>query len=284
MSAPQRPALRYLGGKWRLAPWIIGHFPPHRVYVEPFGGAASVLLRKPRAYAEIYNDLDGSVVSFFEVLRDPNMARRLVDAVRMTPFARSEFNGAYVPSDDPVEAARRLLVRSYMGHGSNGTHPGQRTGFRANSNRSGTTPAHDWANLPPHMSAITERLMGVVIENRPAQSLIARFDGPDTLFYVDPPYLHSTRSGRRHGTDLHCCYRHELTDADHADLLAALETVAGAVILSGYPHPLYEHALTGWKRVERPAHADGARSRTEVLWLNPAASAGLKEALSGVAA
>ena len=73
MTSPTRPVLRYHGGKWRLAPWILGFFPPHRVYVEPFGGAASVLMRKPRAYAEIYNDLDDvsqAVATLARILRD----------------------------------------------------------------------------------------------------------------------------------------------------------------------------------------------------------------------
>lgn len=272
MSAPFRPALRYHGGKWRLAPWIISHFPPHRIYVEPFGGAASVLLRKPRSYAEIYNDLASEIVNLFVVLRSERRDE-LIEALRLTPFAREEFEESYLPSDDDCEMARRLVIRSFMGFGSDGHNVAVRTGFRAASNRSGTTPAHDWANFPPALAAVAERFVGVVIENRPAVDVMRQHDCADALHYVDPPYMPATRSQKSRKTgDRYHAYTHEMTAEDHAELLPVLCSLAGAVVLSGYPSSIYDDALTGWLRVERAALADGAQKRTEVLWLNQRAS------------
>lgn len=262
MTEPRRPVLRWHGGKWLLAPWIISFFPKHQVYVEPFGGAASVLLRKDRAYAEIYNDLDETVVGLFRVLRS-DRAGELIDALRLTPFARDEFMEAYEPADDEVERARRLIIRSFMGFGSNGHN--RSTGFRANSNRSGTTPAHDWVNYPDSLATVVERLSGVTIENKDAKAVMAQHDAPTTLHYVDPPYVFETRS------DLSKDYAHELSDDDHSELLTFLRGLRGMVVLSGYPSALYDDALPDWRRIERKALADGAKERTEVLWINPAA-------------
>lgn len=278
---PTRPALRYHGGKWLLAPWIISYFPQHQVYVEPFGGAASVLMRKPRAYAEIYNELSDDVVNLFRVLRDGALSGRLLTALELTPFSRVEFEEAYAAKDEPVERARALIIRSFMGFGSNGHNARVKTGFRANSNRSGTTPAHDWPNFREALPAIIERLRGVTIEHREARECMEQHDDLTTLHYVDPPYMMSTRSianpydlkyrakGSMHRAG---CYDHEMSDEQHAELLEFLNGLVGYVVLSGYPHPLYESALSHWRRIERAALADGARDRTEVLWINPAAA------------
>jgi DNA adenine methylase len=271
MSTPSRPALRWYGGKWKLAPWIIAHFPSHRVYVEPFGGAASVLLRKPRTYAEIYNDLDDWVVNLFRVLRDGASAARLIKQLRLTPFARSEFEGSRelgAVAGDPVELARQLIVRSYMGFGSN-AHNGRSTGFRSNSRRSGTTPALDFAGYPDALLALIERLRGIIIESRDALAVMATHDGPETLHYVDPPYMPETRSLANPYDHRYRSYRHELDAAGHALLLDELQRLEGLVVLSGYACPLYDARLEHWHRVETQTFADGARPRTEVLWLNP---------------
>lgn len=270
---PTRPVLRWHGGKWLLAPWIIGNFPPHRCYVEPFGGAASVLIRKPRSYAEVYGDLDGHVVNLFRVLQDSALSALLIQRLELTPFARAEFELAWEPTEDRIESARRLIIRSFMGFGShahNDMSKGPKTtGFRANSNRSGTTPAHDWAHYPECLGAIVARMRGVIIEHRGALQVMRQHDGPETLHYVDPPYLPETR-GRANKYDPKHKYRHELTVDDHVELLETLRALDGMVLLSGYPATLYDDILPDWKRYERIAMADGARKRTEVLWMNPA--------------
>ncbi|PRA53851.1 DNA methyltransferase [Ochrobactrum sp. MYb68] len=270
MTAVTRPVLRWHGGKWMLAPWIISHFPKHRVYVEPFGGAGSVLMRKERSYAEVWNDLDEHVVNLFRILRSDE-APRLVELLRLTPFAATEFSTAYEPTDYAMEKARRLVIRSFMGFGSN-SHA-QPSGFRSNSNRSGTTPAHDWVNYPDALLKTIERLKGVVVLNRDGKDVMQAHDGLDTLHYVDPPYMFETR------TDGKSDYSHELTNEDHAQLLKVLCDLQGMVVLSGYPSDAYDNALSDWRRIERVAFADGARERTEVLWINPHCAAKL-DALS----
>jgi DNA adenine methylase len=261
-TSKRRPVLRWFGGKWRLAPKLIKHFPEHREYVEPYGGAASVLLRKPRSYAEVYNDLDGEVVNLFRVLRDSHLSMRLVDQLRLTPFAREEFKASYSRCDDPVERARRLVVLSFMGFGSN-AHARSSTGFRATVRRSGSTPAQDWMRYPDALLQTIERLRGVVVEQSNALELIQRYDSEDALFYVDPPYVQSTRA--RYGA--HRCYSVEMTDQDHRDLLDVLRGIKGKVVLSGYAHPIYDRALKDWGRIEMSTYADGARPRVEVVWL-----------------
>lgn len=254
-----RPVLRWHGGKWRLAPWIISQMPKHRVYVEPFGGAASVLIRKERSYSEVYNDLDDEVVNLFRVLRSER-AGELIESLRLTPFAETEFFGAYECDGDEMERARLTVIKSFMGFGSNAVH--RKSGFRSNSNRSGTTPARDWLNYPDALKGLVERLRGVVVMNRDARAVMRCHDSPETLHYVDPPYVFETRADMGHD------YAHEMSDADHADLLGFLSELKGKVMLSGYPSAVYDAALAGWRRIERAALADGAAKRTEVLWLN----------------
>ena len=266
-----RPLLRYHGGKFLLSPWIIEQLPPHKIYTEPFGGAASVLLKKPRCYSEVYNDMDSEVVNLFRVLRDPSLNRELVRLVSLTPYAREEFELSLIAIDDPLEQARRTLFRFAAGYSTAGIDPsGWGTGFRGNVTQSGSIPAHSWRSFPNHLDAIIDRLTGVVIENIPACELLQKYDTADTLHYCDPPYPFSTRNSRWAGN----AYRHEMSDDDHREMSSVLHRLAGMVVISGYPCDLYDQELfPDWKRVTRETSADGGRKRTEVLWVNPAAEA-----------
>lgn len=259
-----RPIMRYHGGKWRLAPWIIKHFPKHRVYVEPFGGGASVLLRKERVYAEVYNDLDGEIVNLFRVARDHG--EELERMLRLTPYAREELYLSNEPSQDQLEQARRTVARSFMRFGYQRV---TKASFRSDTKRKGGTPARNWATFPDAFRAIVERLQGVVIENREAERVMRAHDSPETLHYVDPPYVQCTRGQHK--------YRYDMDAAGHAELCRTLRELKGFVVLSGYPNSIYSDQLGDWLKVDRRAFADGARRRTECLWLSPSTVQKLKE-------
>lgn len=273
-AAVTKPALRYHGAKFRLAPWIMGFFPPHRCYVEPFGGAAGVLLQKPRTYAEVYNDLDGDVVNFFRVLRNPLSRARLIEQCALTPYAKEEFDQVWEATTEPVERARRIAIRAQMGFGSAGASKGT-TGFRVDTKRAYGTSQQHWAEFPESLAATAERFTGVLIENREAVDVMRQHDAPDTLHFVDPPYMHQTRV---RGAGKARYYRHEMADEQHVQLLAAVRELQGMVVLSGYRTSLYDGALAGWTRHQTTARISAVRGgavRTECVWINPACSAAL---------
>jgi len=278
----KRPALRYHGAKWRLAPWIISQLPRHECYVEPFGGSGAVLLRKGRSWLEVYNDLDSEVVNFFRVLRE--RSEELIRAIRLTPYAKEEWALSYRigPELDPLEQARRFYVRAYMNLG--GTSTVWRSGWRRQkviSKRKGRkkmTPAALTFMDTRHLDQVVERFRGVQIENDIAVNVVARYDSPETLFYCDPPYPASTR-GRWAKTAYNC----EMTDDQHRALAEVLHEVEGMVAISGYSCELYDELYTGWLRIEKKARVNGDGSAMESLWLSPNAEARRLPLLQGVA-
>lgn len=268
MTTIKRPVLRYHGGKFLLAKWIISHFPAHRSYVEAFGGGGSVLMQKPRSHSEVYNDRWDLVVNVFRVLRDEAMAEKLVQQLLLTPFSRTEFKEtgdiALESIEDSIEKARRTILRSFAGFGSASTNAKHSTGFRANNRSNGTNCAKDWLNYPQHIQSFVERLQGVVIENKDYREVIDQQDSPDTLFFLDPPYVHETRNMQRGNA----AYAYEFTDQDHIDMAGVCQQLKGMIVIAGYDCPLYRELFKGWHMVQKSALADGARPRIECLWLN----------------
>lgn len=261
-----RPLVRYYGGKYRLAPWIISHLPAHDHYIEPFCGAASVLLQKPRAWLEVVNDLDSRVVNLFRVLRDRALASQLEEQLRLTPYSRVEWELSAEACVDPLEQARRFVFRCWSSHGASGMTTKSSTGFRGATYdrqlRTGGHPSQEWARWPEVLPAIVERLRGVIVEHRPAVDVIRRYDRPEALFYVDPPYVLDARSRPDHG------YQHELPDDEHRELAEVLHKVRGRVVLSGYASDLYQELYGDWRMIGTHAQADHGVHKRECLWLN----------------
>jgi DNA adenine methylase len=268
MRVMERPVLRYHGGKWRIAEWIISHFPDHYVYVEPYGGAASVLMRKPRSRHEVYGEINGDIVNVFRVLRDKRSAERLREALILTPFAREEYDMSYETGedDDDVERARKTIMRSLMGHGAKGLSNGRKSGWRSKRAYS-TSLASDWASYPEQIRFFVERLRGVAIENRPALEVLKRYDTAETLHYVDPPYLLETRTAN--ARDI---YRYEMSDEDHAALSETLKSLKGMVVLSGYDSPLYRSLYADWEVETKNTMGDSGDTRMEFLFLSQSVS------------
>jgi DNA adenine methylase len=258
-----RPVLRYPGGKYKLAKWINSHFPQHGVYVEPYGGAGSVLMAKPRAQGEVFNDLDGDVVNVFRVLREPKQAKKLERLLRLTPFAYEEYKRAYEPCKDKIERAMRTIFRSFATIGSDGVSR-RNSGFRGlKNNGTSVTAAQEWARYPEAIEAFVGRMRFVLIEQRPALQVIKLYDRMETLFYVDPPYVMSTRSRSS------VLYTNEMSEEEHVELAKALHQAKGMVVLSGYPSALYDELYAGWMKVMKSTTAQNGKRRVECLWLSP---------------
>lgn len=274
MNSPTRPLLRWMGSKWLMARWVISHLPPHRLYVEPFGGSASVLMRKPKSEVEVLGDLDDELLNLYAVVRDPALAGQLSLLCTLTPFSDAEFRLACAPmtEDRPVERARRLIVMHAMQVSPEVRKPGARTGFRRYTGNARNSATLDWTTFPDAIAEMTKRLRGVVIERSDGVDTIKRHDSSDACFYVDPPYITRTRKAPTRG------YNREMDDAAHERLLSCLLGVRGMVVLSGYADPLYDEALAGWRRVAREVHDQGRTKREEILWISPRAAEALDRA------
>ena len=255
------PPFSYYGGKTNLADFIVSVLPAHQHYVEPFAGSLAVLLAKAPSKMETANDLDGDLVNFWTQLRDHG--HELQRLCALTPHSRLEHAQSLKAADvDDLERARRTWVALTQGRSSSL----RATGWRHFAKPEGTSlgfPKY-LAGYVDRMSAIIDRLHHVSLECRPAIDLITKYgQHPDVLLYLDPPYLGSTRTKN---------YRHELTtDADHRQVLDAARAASSAVVISGYPAPLYDHELRDWNRIEiatKTGNGKGDQRRTEVLWAN----------------
>lgn len=271
-----KPPFAYYGSKGRLAPWIVSMLPEHRLYLEPFCGSAAVLFAKSPAIHEILNDVGDSVTTFFRVLRDrPDELKR---ALELTPYSRDEYLAADLADEtlDELERARRLFVRTSQSFNGGGTGPAHRVSWSTGMRSTGGSRAHAIRRTVDELHQVAERLRGVIVENRSYEHLLGLYDGERHAFYVDPPYLGSTRSSldptKRRSRD----YLHDFTSEDqHRALAESLHACRATVLLSGYHSELYDELYEDWCSteilVQRPSGNRRGHSMppaVEVLWSN----------------
>jgi DNA adenine methylase len=279
------------GGKAYLAKRIVAMMPPRCAnpnkpdpadpgwlhYVEPYAGGLSVLLANdPEGISEVANDLDHELTRFWQILQCPGHFEEFRRRVETTPMSEWEWENARKqfacssqidePDLDPVERAALWFVRCRQ------SLAGRMKGFtgvtRTRTRRGMSNEVSAWLSAVEGLPAVHARLQRVLILSRDALEVIRGQDGPRTLFYLDPPYLHETRVTTGE-------YAHEMDAGDHAALLDCLGGLRGKFILSGYPSALYEsyRARHGWTRtdIDIANHAAGGTSKrrmVECLWTN----------------
>lgn len=277
MSTRLDPPLKWHGGKHYLAPKIVALVPPHVHYVEPYAGGLSVLLAKnPEGVSEVVNDINCELTNFWTVLQNDGLFKYFVRMMQATPFSESEWEASGCPPEPAedytsnggigvVRAARFFVrCRQSLAGRMDSFAPLSRTRTRSGMNEQ----ASAWLNCVEGLPAVHARLKRVVILNRDALDVIRGQDGPQTLYYLDPPYLHETRTS----TDV---YTYEMTESQHSDLLELLATVGGKFLLSGYRSELYDSVAEryDWNRHEfdLPNNSAGGgqkRRMTECVWTN----------------
>ena len=243
-----RAPIQYYGGKGNMISRILPLFPPHHLYCEPFGGAASLLFAKTPASVEVYNDLNQQVVNLFRCLQDKAKFEALQHRLRHTLYSRAEFARAIEidrnEQADDLDRAWAVFVLHNQGFGGKPPPLIPANWGRVFTSTRGMAQCNSaWIMRLSMLPDWHRRLLMVQIDCREALEVIRYWDRPDTLFYVDPPYILNTRRGGK-------AYPHEMTDAQHRELVDLIQQVCGKVILSAYNHPIYDVLESaGWRKI-----------------------------------
>ena len=259
-----RAVFRYPGSKWGIAKWIIDHFPENyekMVYLEPFAGSGAVFFNKHPSAVETINDLDSDIVNLFYVLR--NHPAELKEALSLTPYSREEYDRSFELADEPVEKARRYMVKTTQAIGAK---LNTKCGWRNHKQMKIGGTACKWAGITETIDAAATRLRGsttnlVQIEHMDALRLIARYNTPEALIYLDPPYV---RSSRKSGA----LYRHEMNDEQQVQLLKLITCSKAKIIISGYRSALYDSYLCNWQTDSILSQTTSTKMAEEMIWMN----------------
>lgn len=264
-QTPARPLIKWIGSKWRLSRLVLENIPPHLVYIEPFGGSAAVLFRKPRAPIELYNDANQELCNVFEVVQDRKTSAELCRMLKYTPYSRAAvINAAKYQGDDKIKRAYCFLVLSHFSFNIAHAVFDKKPSF--NMGIFGKGEPQTWANFRRHIPIIRQRLEGVTIENTNGLDIVEKYaQNKDALFFIDPPYYEATKErGVSYGV--------EFTKDDHKKLLDIVSQARARVMITTYDNEMYKKALQGWnvanyKNNSRHSSAKN-KNRLELLYMN----------------
>lgn len=270
--APSTSPIHRYGGKGHIARRLAKLLAPHTRFVEVFGGSGAVLTAKPPSPSEVWNDLDYDLYNCFRVIKDRRLRARLVEMIEFTPHSRGQFvaclreleNGAF---ESRSRRAWAFVVVANQGRDGGGVIPSY-SYSRLGVGRKRARDVVTWNRLPQRIAELGARLERVVVLNEPFEQVLLKYDSPETMFLIDPPYHPDTRKHKQ-------MYLHELDAAGHLRLLSMVKRLSGQCLVCGHPHELYDSMLEGWRRLEMtvPMYA-GPRTgrrcpvRTEAVWLN----------------
>jgi len=260
----------YPGGKFYFTHLIIPIIEntPHQIYVEVFGGAGNILLNKKPSKIEIFNDIDDYIVSLFRVIRNPHKFSIFKKLLEFTPYSRTEFiylkekfkNNLYDIHPD-IELSKAyifyyLTLTSFSGKKETFSYT-----------KSKKNKPQQYFNHIKKLILIKQRLENVIIENLDFQIIFEKYDTPNTLFYLDPPYF-----------NIFNLYSFDFSLDDHKRLISCIKNAKGKIILSGYDNELYQNELSSLNKLEfqrkifltnshqLPNHQ--RQIKTECIWTN----------------
>ena len=251
--------IKYYGGKTYMTDIIKNHFPKqYNVYVQGFGGGASLLFSKNQEKCQIYNDLGKNVYSLFKTLSDKEMFLQLKQKLDLTYYSsdlRKQFKQKL--KEDNLSLLQRAYCFIYVNRSSfNGVG-----GFSTNliTRRNMSKSVSDYLSMIDYLPQIHNRLSSVIVENRDIFELIPKYDSKETFFYLDPPYVHETRSSTT-------SYEQQMTNEQHEQLINLINNSKGMFLISGYYHPIYDN-LRNFNRIDFESPNSGSDS-IETLWFN----------------
>ena len=253
-------AIKYFGGKFFLAKWVISHFAEHVTYVEPCFGAGNVLLQKPPSSHEVANDIDGIIFNTWLMIRD--RAKDLHRLLSKLSHNRQTFEiFKHQTYNAPLMVAVKEIVLTRMSRCADRETYQDSTRLRRGMPESESA----WLSALDAIPLLADRMKGVQLFNEPAIKTIEKFNLPTTLVYLDPPYHPSTRvSGG---------YRCEMTHAQHVELLDYARLCRCKILISGYDCYTYRTMLKDWNVsykdiVNNASQKAKKESKREMLWMN----------------